>query len=116
MSPDNNPYSNFFSGMPSWVRGIVLAMSVVPLSFAVSGQFLGVRVGDYLDRYVEIQFEQMQRVTDNSADKVIEAVSEQVGEIEERLADTSNRVERLEGWACSGGRTGRPDFCKGIKQ
>ena len=113
----------FFATLPNWAKGIIAALTMIPLSFAISGQILGVRVGDYLDQYMEIQLEAMRSASAASADRVIATIGLRIdglegrlGQVETEVSATAVRVATVETWACTHADTqtltaDRPDFC-----
>lgn len=117
-------HQGFLASLPGWAKGLVFALTTIPLAVAISGQILGVRAGDYLDQYMDIQLEAMRNVSDESADKIISALGLRLDEMASRLAtvakqsdETAAQVGAISQWACDNKLTGpepskRPDFCE----
>lgn len=124
-TPSNESLQNgFFATMPPWAKGAVFAFTIIPVAVAISGQILGVRVGDYLDKYMEIQLQQLQSATDAGADKIISVLSEKfdaldarVAAVEAQVGSATSQIQVVGIWACEHADTqdlkvDKPVFCE----
>lgn len=94
--PQNPPgLMGFFQSMPNWSKSIVFALTVVPVSIAISGMILNVNVGSYLDKYMEIQIERQRQATEAAADRIISSFVDRLDDLEQRLVATAGSAEEL---------------------
>lgn len=126
MPPEKTPAAlggdvgGFFATMPSWAKGIVFALTIIPMSVAISGQILGVQVGTLLERYMDIQFEEMRGIQKEAIDRFTAAVGDhdaRLTAVEKRLEETNVVVGEHQTWACTHSDTqglteDKPAFCK----
>lgn len=103
----------FFQTMPPWSKGVVFALTTIPMSVAISGMILNVNVGEHLGRYLDIQLAAQQRMTDESADRVIAEMNGMADRLTILEADTGKMLD----WACAhasvqGLSEDKPQFCE----
>lgn len=93
------------NSLPSWAKSVVVILTLVPISVAVSGQILGVRAGELIEKYLEIQFEAMRGLQTEATTKILTSITDQnktIDAINIRLEAVEDRVEVINNWACAG--------------
>lgn len=119
MSSDPNiTPMGFFQSMPTWAKGIVFALTTIPVAFAISGMILNVNLGTYLDTYMDIQLESMKNNNGVASEVIVDAIntrldavelrfSNSIVELTDRITQTEfvqltseQRLDLLESWAC----------------
>ena len=95
--PEQENQVGFFNNLPPWAKTIVIILTLVPLSVAISGRLIDLSPGPIAQRYLDIKFAEMERATQGTENNIIDALSVGMEAMNEKIDKLTRSIETVDG-------------------